>query len=1109
MPFEQGKKYEFLKNEFDISKESGRLYFIIKDPVTDLTYRIKPFDFQSRHLPDKIVCFVNSNGRLLQDVYSVPPLLYVPGEEYSFRVMKQDYKTLRCTIRDDVNGVEYANIDLGKKRVERFQRIVCRVLSVDNGKFSVQLADNESRQSDGFSLNDLGSLPEAAPFLRGGVIGRLMDSEVFVDAKIMMGQGDPRWLVTALDTVTKYLPQWLENDSASKRRTIMRLKALTIGLIERSTFLSRIPLEERRQSQERLTAVIHSINDYLRATELITCGGDELMIKATLNSLKTSGWLYEPEKKMRLLMAIFSLRNAYAHAYIGEIFAIIRDHHADSHFMDTFRQGFITMLSIYINNESKVLDPLDRDALRELIMALALELLLTGDTEYELWNVHRGLLYTCASLLVNRYDSILPAKALQCYADRIDAPLEFSWRDLDDISILCYNRLCARLPYSSAATADISVFEEQNARISVNGSHIVMAPSVPSPNMRAVLNRELFPGMNLEVRLDSRLTEGSTNADASPTLQLPMWKQLERMLFDPAQHLNDHRTATAALTLKTPPEVGDEVVIRITGKDEYDFHTYFCTIEDPAHEGRGTILTHDMVGYPVKGNVQTFEQDGKPLLFNAVVTARQPDGQYVFSMRPGINRYCTRLANDDMEAGCEIPAIITADDAPNKYFAVSESGYSFTIWKRRDQPELHKYDCVYATIEKVNTMNNNLFVQGQFVRMADDAEDIEDRDAYLNETFRLMLQEYADHQVYEPEYEPSAQETPEDESSLSVNYLSPMAVSAISQLLNVMAISEGEDLPRAYMLLSVSLIMAHMAGDMYRATFLQAKRCLIEALAKFAADGRIDPAEADNLNRQCSRFANDDADLRQKLGIVMTLSRLDQPGELGHPAPTDMSPAAKTIRLVSAYNQLRGLRMNPVRAEILKGIYALLRLPVPAEVDVIRIKAKEDQHNEFKESMIYPAGNGMHAYESRQGREIMEVIDGMLNSEGGTLYLGVNNLGIPRGLDNDFKYLNRGNADYDLLDMEDKFSLAFYVNLRDHIGLTYNGYPLRDFISLEFDELDGKIIARVNVRQFPGMVRMKDEKVFLRQESSTIPLRTAKEIKDFEKKRLALSTSEA
>lgn len=1105
MTFETGKKYEFKRNEFDISKETGRLYFVIKDPAKDISYRIKPFDFQTRELPEKIVCYVSPTGRVAQDVYSVVPLLYNVGEKYDFRVMKQDWKNLRCTLRDDVNGVEFANIDLGsRKRVERFQRVTCEILDVENGRFKVRMVDEDTATANGFALSDLDAIPEGVAFRRSGAVARLMAEETFVDARTMMEAGEPRWPVAVLETVAKYLPKWIENLSPAKKRTLLRMKALTIGLIERSTYLAQLPIEERRAQQERLSGIVRTINDYLRVTELIASGEDEAMIQRTLASLKTSGWLYEPEKKMRLLMAIFTLRNAYAHAYIGEIFSIIREHHADPHFMNTFRQGFITMLSIYIDNESKVIDPVDRDGLRELVMALSLQLLLTANMEFDKWNEYRGLLYTCASLLVNRYDFILPDKALQSYADRMDAPLEFSWRDLDDISMLCYNRLCARLPVSANASSEISVFEQQNARLEISSHEVRLTPALTGPLTRTALTRRLFPAMDFRVCLDSRLTEGSTSTDASPTLQMPMWKQMEIMLFDPAKGTQSRLQTASVVARKTLPETGDEVTVRITAKDDNDFHTFLCTIEDDLHYGKGTIITHDIVGYPVRASVQTFEKDGKPLLLRAVVAGQNPDGSFVFSMRRGINQYFAQKANEDRANGSSLQVIVSADDAGKKYYGVSDLGYPVVIWKKRDMPQLEKYDVVYVRVDNVSLQNDVLFVNTLFNEIAPEDEQVDNGQLAISDSFHQMLVDYAQEKVYEPQgAEDEDAETPVYAEELTENYLTPSAVSAISQLLNVMAISESDSLPRAYSLLSISLIMARMAGDMYRATFLHAKCALMEALARFACDGRIDPAEAERLTVSCTRFTGDDADLAQKLEVVRTLSRLDQPGELPLPSPADMSPAAKVVRLVSAYNQLRGLRMNAAREEILKGIYGVLRLPVPEQVDVMRIKAQEDQHNEFKESMIYPAGNGMHASELRQGREIMEVIDGMLNSEGGTLYIGVNNQGIPSGLANDFTYLNRGHADYDVLDMQDKFSLAFYANLREQIGLTYGGKPMRDYVSLEFDDLGEKIIARVRVLPFPGMVRMKDEKVFLRQDSSTLPIRTPREQKEFEKNRQA------
>ncbi len=73
--------------------------------------------------------------------------------------------------------------------------------------------------------------------------------------------------------------------------------------------------------------------------------------------------------------------------------------------------------------------------------------------------------------------------------------------------------------------------------------------------------------------------------------------------------------------------------------------------------------------------------------------------------------------------------------------------------------------------------------------------------------------------------------------------------------------------------------------------------------------------------------------------------------------------------------------------------------------------------------LVFPASNHMRPNEKAQGREICQIIDGMLNTDGGTLYIGVSNTGSHVGLHPDFVYLSKGRDDYDLADVKDKFEL--------------------------------------------------------------------------------------
>ena len=1113
MAYEIGKKYEFKRSEFDVSKEYGRVCFIIPNPASATPFRIKPFEFQVNKIPERLVCIYRGGDRFEQDQNSVVPELYTVGQEYRFRVMRQDSGSGTYSLRDDVNGLTFFPVDLGTKRFKRFERIVCRVISTDDGWLKLEPVATRESARKGFTFDDFMALPQARPFARLRVGDSMGNVPILAEAARMLENGDSNWAVTALQIIAMNVPQWLAKAPERRAPWLQRFIDVAVALIESSDYIARFPPEQRYFCRRQLSELVRGFEDYQRACALIAEGTDEAAVKNTLATLRSSGWLYEPERKMRLMMAIFTLRNSYAHTYIGEIFSIIRSRHDDEGFMHLFKRGFITMLSIYINNESKLLDPQNRQALRDLIMALATELLLTADLEYEPWNQHRGLLYTCAIMLLKRPDSPLPRKALECYADRYDWPLEFTWRDLDDINLLCYNRLLTDIAPHPAALKEVAVFDGDKASIIVGARGLNLVPAITSRSTKTALTYPAFGDFPVNVQLNARLSE-KISADASPELQRPMWIEAERMLFDPEKYpAHKANEKNKPVNVKTFPDVGDEVTIRIVRQDSDIIHIFHCEITDDLHVGRGTITTRDIVAYPVKAFVSTFQKDGKPLLLKAVVTETDGEGNCRFSMRSAITALSAALAREDRDSGEDIPAIIT-EDGPDKFWAVSNYGYPVMIYKDGDQyadMTIRNNDAVYLAITKVSyyAKTDGLFINGR-IESVDEERCREDNYRYVESCLQYILEEHAKGLTYDGPATSDEEAADDNEALLTDDtqriYMPAGSPSAIAQLINVMVAAGSEgNIARDYGLLQLSRLIAEIGGDIYRASFLEAKTELLEALARFAANGRLDPSAVEKIEKRCRRFANDDGDLALRLTVISLLGCLDEPmtspqlietatatDAVG--APLNTTPA-RLARLVLAYNMLRGLKLNASRGQILNGIYDLLNLPRLSDVDTTRLNVREDQHHEFKQSLIFPADNKMLPDEKRQAREIMEVICGMLNThDGGTIYLGVNNLGVPVGLNADFVYLNSGFADYDPVDIEDKFSLAFTHWIRTFLGVTQEGvaiYP--DLVTLQYDDMADKRIAIVTVRPFPGMAQLTDGSVFVRQESSTVPIKSKRE----------------
>lgn len=73
--------------------------------------------------------------------------------------------------------------------------------------------------------------------------------------------------------------------------------------------------------------------------------------------------------------------------------------------------------------------------------------------------------------------------------------------------------------------------------------------------------------------------------------------------------------------------------------------------------------------------------------------------------------------------------------------------------------------------------------------------------------------------------------------------------------------------------------------------------------------------------------------------------------------------------------------------------------------DVLNL-GREGTYREFKTSLIYYAGSSKQDFE-KQSSVIMKTIAGFLNSKGGSLFIGVNDLGEIIGLHNDYSYFGK------------------------------------------------------------------------------------------------------
>ncbi|MDE6120988.1 MAG: ATP-binding protein, partial [Muribaculaceae bacterium] len=151
-----------------------------------------------------------------------------------------------------------------------------------------------------------------------------------------------------------------------------------------------------------------------------------------------------------------------------------------------------------------------------------------------------------------------------------------------------------------------------------------------------------------------------------------------------------------------------------------------------------------------------------------------------------------------------------------------------------------------------------------------------------------------------------------------------------------------------------------------------------------------------------------------RLEMVSWLGDTSHNADLFDCAAAPQSDLEGTVaRMVLAANLLDGKDGDdkPVVPQIRKLLMS--RLNVNSETPRAKYYGSESKFLEFKTSLVFPAtgrGEQMKTDPVAQQNHILSRIAGMLNADGGRLYIGVNDQGYEVGMHDDFEYYRRQNV---------------------------------------------------------------------------------------------------
>lgn len=1078
--FQKGKFYTLpLKG---IRDEGSSSFFIVD--ANGKEYAIRMFDFQRKEpavknlkeLPcmvkdvhgDNIV-FVQNFARLFAD-------RYVSGRKYQFIVVKEAYNPdsefRYYDIRDEA-GVPFRLKCSGKNYLIPKQKIKCIVSRPNKNKMILTL-DNEKKDITTTCISTSLFLERAGveEGMRPPLIHLFRKSDVFADARQYFAKGNAEWIIKAVTSVPD-VEAWSAFKNVNKERLLRCYHDICLFLLEDSDYLQHFSEDDHEYYQEWLVDSIDSSEVYMKVLSLINSGGCGQEIDLILQKISRSGYVYDPHRRMDELIAMFKLQPDLLEEKIDSILDLVGES-ARNWKLQSFNKAFSGFLRFYVmanrerTNRVAVVDgELSRTLLNRMVRSICFLLLMTGGRDansqlYKSMLLHYLSYGTTKSEISQggvkiNLSEMLEERSFSNLLLSGDTSINFSW-NIDNSSTFAYNVLRAETDNPTLLTRS---YEANNIRFTASGEGLTISRLSSSYKDKNVLPQGFMSWNNLKIFLDTPLKASIKIHNKNLKDWKAYWNNVEQILFE------QRPVVTKIKTSKRRPDVGTETYIRILWKDDMHPFRYYCKIEDPLYEGEGWIDTYQKGGsigifhYDPCLGIEAFFVDGKPMKLKARVNSlgspNDENPTYTFDCIPYIDDMLTEVVDYGDEADC---TVFYVDERNHVLCCVTEFGYGIFV---PITPEIAHMKVGSSFRVSVTDTSKPNAIQGEMLGEIFEAVNI-------SEAATHMLVNFAGDNLYEE----TDEELAEEAMGLSEDSFEADHMKEIVNIIDHKAVLEADNV-KAYAFLSIAHILARMLGDTVMMRYLEQRANFLCILQEYGNNGRVDDEMLERMDNENGDMVEKFPLLRQRLTemrIVNCFGQSDRNGYLWQisNAYDHDHKLAKLSRLMLSYNMLEGFGLQEHQQPIINKIKAILNVNV--ELPKIYSFGEEDQMTEFKTSIVFPPDNKMKADIKQQTYNIMKVICGMLNSYGGTLYLGVNDTGTARGLMDDLAQFNNNT---------DKFDLYVRNSIRNTFGDQVNAS-----ITVDHPEAGNHYIYAIRIPASKVPVAMRPDNVyFLREASST------------------------
>lgn len=1110
-------------------KSFSKYYYVATD---DREFRIRKLKWQleSDDKPDFLDCYVSEirDGVpfISQNLNGMIPRFYTEGERYEFKVASPWGVGAGCYTLKDNNGLSFtlrnapANLRAGAVVVCSVETIRgCEVMLKYRGQLSapLNLAFVDMRE-----WLDAVSAPHAS-IIAGLYLNFMRAREEFADAVTEYDNNNPDWIFTAIAAFTEHIPYWLEQntsddgDGASgssdtqRNRRLLQARgiietvlAVCGHIVEDSDYLRGCNLDQRVDFRDRLTNWIELLKQYSQAVKTLSDGTYERYIGDIFRRLRESGNLYHPSKRFRILMTIFRLRPSLIVERMAELFEILHKWERANWEMEPFRGALVGQLELFIHELGALVDNIaanetgrDNKLLVQMILAIAIQSLLARDDDDADLDLNRAKLYRYMSCLNPAMADSLLDKAVGSLLGMTFSG-EFNWADTGlNPSLLIEKTSCA-LPDADEREGAISLkrFTAAGATVELRDDSVKVLGQDADPAATSLPNGTVpWLGATVSVADDVK-TPGRKNKGLRPLRE--MWNDVERSLFSPdsqsrvessvPRRLPDHREMVCVT-------VDDARIFRSASASEPTLR-FHCVIDDDSVYGDGWMTAHinSFLPWLSAKDVECgfydlsldFARDGNGnlLLFQAEAMVNGDD--LTFSMRKPLNDYFIDIA----ESGQESLAFITCNDRQQQaILAVSELGYTlqlpFSDKSREGEPgyldtdSLQAGDVVRVKCIQRSDRGNALYMEGEIL------ESIPGKRISKADVLRSVLHGLGQ--------SGSGIDQETSEVTEAEEIMTRGELYEIAQLFRRKAWLE-KDFHTAFNLLAFARVLARCGGFETLARDIRTHQDLLGQLEYFANNRHVDPAELEEIEPRTAGVQM----LERLYRRLHILSVIGHPGNnplLWNNLDNYSDDNRRLASLVLSYNLLPKDELNEPARKILERIAMLFN--VIESSPNLKYYGQEGPRTEFKSSIVFTnrKQDKMRPHHEAQLHEILEIICGFMNYEGGTLYIGVNDAGYEAGLAEDLDFFRRirpfgfpgqpgTNASLDNMEVYLSFNLrqklpAFATNMGK--------------IEIDSDSRKGVLVVTINPSRTPVYL----DGVLYARDSTSTTARTGQRLDDF------------